>query len=97
MGEKKTNPNLNDSMCIYNRAYFETDHFQVEFLENAKRIDDLTVEKQPLGTLWYKNLQKIFYCMCVDTFAFMQLYHTTHGALYSVENTRFIAVYQMCI
>lgn len=77
-GRKETNPNLNDSVCIYNTADFETDHLQVEFLENAKRIDDLTIEKQPLVVLWYKNLQ----CMCVAMFAFMQLYHTTHGALY---------------
>lgn len=42
MGEKKANPNLDNSMRICNKAYFETHHFQVEFLENAKRIDDLT-------------------------------------------------------
>lgn len=81
MGEKKTNPNLNDAMCIYNKAYFETDH----------------TEEQPLVILWYKTLQKNVQCMCVDTFAFMQLYHTTRGALDSVENTRFTAFYQMCI
>lgn len=60
MEEKKTNPNLNDFMYIYNKADFETDHLQMEFLENAKRIDDLTIEKQPLVVLWYKNLQKFF-------------------------------------
>lgn len=82
MGEKKTNPNLNDAMCTYNKAYFETDH----------------TEEQPLVILCYKTLQKNFQCMCVDTFAFMQLlYHTTRRALDSVENTRFIAFYQMCI
>lgn len=60
VGEKKTNPNLNNSMCIFDKAHFEADHIQKEFLENAKRVDDLTTETQPLVTLWYKNLQNFF-------------------------------------
>lgn len=44
MGEKKTNPNLNDAMYTYNKAYFETGH----------------TEEQPLVILCYKTLQKNF-------------------------------------
>lgn len=49
MGEKKTNPNLNDAMCTYNKAYFETDH----------------TEEQPLVILCYKTLQKMCIYVCI--------------------------------